>query len=35
MRSPCERRTNAEMYELYIKLDPFHGEWNYEIHPRE
>jgi transposase len=27
--------TNAEMHELFIKRDAFHGEWNYEIHPRE
>jgi transposase len=27
--------TNAEMNELFIKRDAFHGEWNYEIHPRE
>jgi len=27
--------TNAEMGELSIKPDAFHGEWNYEIHPRE
>jgi transposase len=29
------RVTNAEMHELFIKRDAFHGEWNYEIHPRE
>jgi transposase len=27
--------TNAEMNELFIKRNAFHGEWNYEIHPRE
>lgn len=27
--------TNAEMHELFIKPDAFHGEWNYEIHPRK
>jgi Rhodopirellula transposase DDE domain len=27
--------TNAEMHELSIKRDAFHGEWNYEIHPRK
>lgn len=27
--------TNAEMGELSIKPDAFHGEWNYEIHPRK
>jgi transposase len=27
--------TDAEMNELFIKRDAFHGEWNYEIHPRE
>jgi transposase len=26
--------TNAEMQELFIKYNPFHGEWNYEVHPR-
>jgi hypothetical protein len=26
--------TNAEMNELFIKRDAFHGEWNYELHPR-
>ena len=26
--------TNAEMHELFIKRDAFHGEWNYELHPR-
>lgn len=26
--------TDAEMQELYIKRNEFHGEWNYEIHPR-
>jgi transposase len=26
--------TNAEMEELVIKRNTFHGEWNYEIHPR-
>jgi transposase len=26
--------TNAEMAELHIKPNKFHGEWNYEIHPR-
>jgi hypothetical protein len=27
--------TDAEMQELSIKRDAFHGEWNYEIHPRK
>ncbi len=27
--------TDAEMQELYIKHCAFHGEWNYEIHPRK
>jgi transposase len=27
--------TKAEMNELFIKRDAFHGEWNYELHPRE
>lgn len=27
--------TEAEMQELYIKRNEFHGEWNYEIHPRK
>ncbi len=27
--------TNAEMQALSIHRDDFHGEWNYEIHPRE
>ncbi len=27
--------TDAEMQELYIKRNSFHGEWNYEIHPRK
>jgi transposase len=27
--------TNAEMHELSIKRAAFHGEWNYEIHPRK
>jgi hypothetical protein len=27
--------TDAEMQELYIKRNAFHGEWNYEIHPRK
>jgi transposase len=26
--------TDAEMQELFIKYNSFHGEWNYEIHPR-
>lgn len=26
--------TNAEFQELHIKPNAFHGEWNYEIHPR-
>ena len=26
--------TNAEMQELLIKPNAFHGEWNYEIQPR-
>jgi hypothetical protein len=26
--------TKAEMSELYIKRNSFHGDWNYEIHPR-
>lgn len=26
--------TNTEMAELHIKPNKFHGEWNYEIHPR-
>jgi transposase len=26
--------TNAQMAELHIKPNKFHGEWNYEIHPR-
>lgn len=26
--------TDAEMKELLITTDPFHGEWNYTIHPR-
>jgi hypothetical protein len=27
--------TNAEMAAINIELDPFHGEWNYTIKPRE
>ena len=27
--------TDAEMAEINIELDPFHGEWNYTIRPRE
>jgi hypothetical protein len=27
--------TNAEMNEILIKPAEFHGEWNYEIHPRK
>ena len=27
--------TNAEMQALSLHRDDFHGEWNYEIHPRE
>jgi transposase len=27
--------TDAEMQEILIKRSEFHGEWNYEIHPRE
>jgi len=27
--------TDAEMAEINIKLDPFHGEWNYTISPIE
>jgi hypothetical protein len=27
--------TDAEMQELFIKHNGFHGEWNYEIHPRK
>ena len=27
--------TNAEMDALSLYCDDFHGEWNYEIHPRE
>jgi transposase len=26
--------TNTEFQELHLKPNPFHGEWNYEIHPR-
>jgi transposase len=26
--------TDAEMHEILIKRNGFHGEWNYEIHPR-
>jgi Rhodopirellula transposase DDE domain len=26
--------SDAEMSELYIKRNTFHGDWNYEIHPR-
>jgi hypothetical protein len=26
--------TKAQMGELYIRRNAFHGEWNYEIHPR-
>ena len=26
--------SNAEFAEIYIKRNTFHGEWNYEIHPR-
>jgi Rhodopirellula transposase DDE domain len=26
--------THAEMSDLYIKRNRFHGDWNYEIHPR-
>ena len=26
--------SDAELAELHIKRNPFHGEWNYEIHPR-
>jgi len=27
--------TNAEMQALSLHRDDFHGEWHYEIHPRE
>jgi len=27
--------TDAEMQELFIKIGSFHGDWNYEIHPRQ
>jgi hypothetical protein len=27
--------TNAEMQALSLQRDDFHGEWNYEFHPRE
>jgi len=27
--------TNAELHELFIKRNTFHGEWNYQIHPRK
>jgi transposase len=27
--------TDAEMQEILIKRSEFHGEWNYEIHPRK
>jgi hypothetical protein len=26
--------TNDEIHEVHIKRSTFHGEWNYEIHPR-
>jgi len=26
--------TDEELQEIYIKRNKFHGEWNYEIHPR-
>jgi len=26
--------SNAEFAEIYIKRNTFHGDWNYEIHPR-
>jgi len=26
--------TNEEIQEIHIKRDKFHGDWNYEIHPR-
>jgi hypothetical protein len=28
------RRPDAEMSELDIKTNTFHGDWNYEIRPR-
>ena len=27
--------SDAEFHELPIKRSKFHGEWNYEIHPRD
>ena len=27
--------SDAEMHELHLKPNTFHGEWNYEIHPRQ
>ena len=26
--------SNAAFAEIYIKRNKFHGDWNYEIHPR-
>jgi hypothetical protein len=26
--------TKTDMEEVLITRDPFHGEWNYSIHPR-
>ena len=27
--------TDAEMAEIHLIPNKFHGEWNYEIHPRQ
>ncbi len=31
---PGAKVSNSAMQEIHLLRDPFHGEWNYEIHPR-
>ena len=30
----CRKAPDVELAECMIKRNKFHGEWNYEIHPR-
>ena len=29
-----QKVSNEEMQELRLKIHPFHGNWNYTLHPR-
>ena len=35
-RYPLKKKVSAKDWRsIHLRLDPFHGEWNYEIRPRE